>query len=206
MGTFCEKCSKLEEREENDEDYDCIEKINISPKNSINKGSPKKCNLKKKNSDNKSKGKSTKNIKADFNIFKFEEEEEDITPIKKKDSRQISFINPKNINFPHLNKIKTNPKYKSEITYRRRKKRSSTVKQNQFIFAKIFCEEICIPINQENLIWEKRGLPESNYMRGRLLGKGAYGQVYESKNPIFNNKVAMKIINKNRYELEVILI
>ena len=202
MGTFCEKCSKLEEREENDEDYDCIEKINISPKNSINKGSPKKSHLKKKNSDNKSKGKSTKNIKADFNIFKFEEEEEDITPIKKKDSRQISFINQKNINFPHLNKIKTNPKYKSEITYRRRKKRSSTVKQNQFIFAKIFCEEICIPINQENLIWEKRGLPESNYMRGRLLGKGAYGQVYESKNPIFNNKVAMKIINKNRYELD----
>ena len=48
MGIFCEKCSKLEEREENDEDYDCIEKINISPKNSINKGTPRNSYLKKR--------------------------------------------------------------------------------------------------------------------------------------------------------------
>jgi calcium-dependent protein kinase len=61
-----------------------------------------------------------------------------------------------------------------------------------------------IPINQENLIWGKKGLPQSNYVRGKSLGKGAYGNVYESRNPTFNNKVAMKIIDKNKIELDEI--
>ena len=61
-----------------------------------------------------------------------------------------------------------------------------------------------IPINQENLIWGKKGLPQNNYVRGKSLGKGAYGNVYESRNPTFNNKVAMKIIDKNKIELDEI--
>ena len=101
-----------------------------------------------------------------------------------------------NLNFYEL---KAERNIKSDARFKRRKKKSSTVKQNnQLLFSQIFSSDICIPINQENLIWEKKGLPKSNYVRGKLLGKGAYGNVYESRNPTFNNKVAMKIIKKNR--------
>ena len=76
------------------------------------------------------------------------------------------------------------------------------MKQNQFLFCQIFSAEICVPISQENLIWGKKGIPKNNYKRGQLLGKGAYGNVYESRSPIFNNKVAMKIINKNKVDYD----
>ena len=33
------------------------------------------------------------------------------------------------------------------------------------------------------------------------MGKGAFGNVYESKNPIFDNKIAMKIIDKNKINI-----
>jgi len=107
-----------------------------------------------------------------------------------------------NLNFYEL---KAERNIKSDARFKRRKKKSSTVKQNnQLLFSQIFSSDICIPINQENLIWEKKGLPKSNYVRGKLLGKGAYGNVYESRNPTFNNKVAMKIIKKNREDLDEI--
>ena len=77
--------------------------------------------------------------------------------------------------------------------FARRKKKSSTVKQNQFFFNQLFSAELCVPISQEKLIWENRGNQKNNYKRGNLLGKGAFGNVYESRNPIFDNKTAMKI-------------
>ena len=231
MGAFCDRCLK-EENEENDEDNNSLEKINISPKNYINKKelryqfdssdkilkSNKKENLKKKNSKSKEEDdimkntKSSKNINSRRNLINFEEDLDDIEDILPKNKKD--FINPpmnsininmskeKDENFPDSNKIKTNPKNKSVIPFRRRKNKSSTVRQNKFLFAKIFNKEMFAPINQENLIWEQKGLPENNYyMRGKLLGKGAFGQVYESKNPLFNSKVAMKIIKKNKYDL-----
>ena len=82
--------------------------------------------------------------------------------------------------------------------FARRKKKSSTVKQNQFFFNQLFSAELCVPISQEKLIWENRGNQKNNYKRGNLLGKGAFGYVYESRNPIFDNKIAMKIIDKNK--------
>ena len=209
MGAFCDRCLK-EENEENDEDNNSLEKINISPKNYINKKElryqfdssdkilklNKKENLKKKNSKSKEEDdimkntKSSKNINSRHNLINFEEDlydMEDTSPKNKKNfinlpmnSININMSKEKDENFPDSNKIKTNPKNKSVIPFRRRKNKSSTVRQNKFLFAKIFSEEMFAPINQENLIWEQKGLPENNYyMRG-----------------------AMKIINKNRYELD----
>ena len=100
------------------------------------------------------------------------------------------------------NDIELNQNKKIDAPIRRRKKKSATVKQNQFLFFQIFSAEICVPISQENLIWGKKGIPKNNYKRGQLLGKGAYGNVYESRSPIFNNKVAMKIINKNKVDYD----
>ena len=54
-----------------------------------------------------------------------------------------------------------------------------------------------MPISQESLILQQKGNPGKKYIRRRKIGSGTFGTVYESKNVIFNNKVAMKIIPKD---------
>ena len=148
------------------------------------------------------------NMISEHNKIIFEEDEDE-DGLKKGESKTIIGLDlqgKKNqkIALSHFDELKINKKSKSGEPFRRRKKKSSTVKQNPFLFAQLFSNELSIPINQENLIWGKKGLPQSNYVRGKSLGKGAYGNVYESRNPIFNNKVAMKIIDKNKIELDEI--
>ena len=148
------------------------------------------------------------NMISEHNKIIFEEDEDE-DGLKKRESKTIIGLDlqgkkNKKIALSHFDELKINKKSKSGEPFRRRKKKSSTVKQNPFLFAQLFSNELSIPINQENLIWGKKGLPQSNYVRGKSLGKGAYGSVYESRNPIFNNKVAMKIIDKNKIELDEI--
>ena len=150
-------------------------------------------NIQKKNFDNLNNKISPekKNL-----IFEFDEEE--ISKENKKELQKSLF--PKNTkNFQNLDELKINKKFVSDKPrFNRRKKKSSTVKQNQFFFNQLFSAELCVPITQEKLIWENRGFEKNKYKRGKLLGKGAFGNVYESKNPIFDNKIAMKIIDKNK--------
>ena len=148
------------------------------------------------------------NMISEHNKIIFEEDEDE-DGLKKRESKTIIGLDlqgkkKQKIALSHFDELKINKKSKSGEPFRRRKKKSSTVKQNPFLFAQLFSNELSIPINQENLIWGKKGLPQSNYVRGKSLGKGAYGNVYESRNPIFNNKVAMKIIDKNKIELDEI--
>ena len=153
-------------------------------------------NIQKKNFDNLNNKISPekKNL-----IFEFDEEE--ISKENKKELQKSLF--PKNTkNFQNLDELKINKKSVSDKPrFNRRKKKSSTVKQNQFFFNQLFSAELCVPITQEKLIWENRGFEKNKYKRGKLLGKGAFGNVYESKNPIFDNKIAMKIIDKNKINI-----
>ena len=153
-------------------------------------------NIQKKNFDNLNNKISPekKNL-----IFEFDEEE--ISKENKKELKKSLF--PKNTkNFQNLDELKINKKSVSDKPrFNRRKKKSSTVKQNQFFFNQLFSAELCVPITQEKLIWENRGFEKNKYKRGKLLGKGAFGNVYESKNPIFDNKIAMKIIDKNKINI-----
>ena len=133
------------------------------------------------------------------------EEVDDEDDFSKKASKSMIFIKSEQeieTKKFSLEDIKMDKKSISSKPFQRRKKKSSTVKQNQFFFNQIFSAEITIPISQENLIWERKGIPKNNYIRGKLLGKGAFGKVFESKNPIFNNKVAMKIIDKNKIQID----
>ena len=106
MGAFCDRCIK-EENEENDEDNNSLEKVNISPKNYINKKElryqfdssdkilklNKKENLKKKNSkskeedDIKKNAKSSKNINSRHSLINFEEDIDDIDDILPKNKK-----------------------------------------------------------------------------------------------------------------------
>ena len=81
--------------------------------------------------------------------------------------------------------------------YQRRKRKSTTLTENSNILKQLFLAEMSIPINQELLVQEQKGNPNDKYLRGKKLGKGTFGIVYEAKNLIFNSKVAMKIIPKN---------
>ena len=153
-------------------------------------------NIQKKNFDNLNNKISPekKNL-----IFEFDEEE--ISKENKKELKK-SLFSKNTKNFQNLDELKINKKFVSDKPrFNRRKKKSSTVKQNQFFFNQLFSAELCVPITQEKLIWENRGFEKNKYKRGKLLGKGAFGNVYESKNPIFDNKIAMKIIDKNKINI-----
>ena len=226
MGIICQRCTKTE-KEEEDENYNKKNKEELFPKNSMSSVDCYEDEIKdtiKENKIEKSESikrysKSSKNIKEleftkDINKSAKKmilqnsgtiEEVDDEDDFSKKASKSMIFIkNEKEIETKKfsLEDIIIDKKSISSKPFQRRKKKSSTVKQNQFFFNQIFSAEITIPISQENLIWERKGIPKNNYIRGKLLGKGAFGKVFESKNPIFNNKVAMKIIDKNKIQID----
>jgi calcium-dependent protein kinase len=90
------------------------------------------------------------------------------------------------------NEMEQNPQF-----YQRKKRKSTTLRENSNILKQLFQAEMSIPINQEILVQEQKGNPNDKYLRGKKLGKGTFGIVYEAKNLIFNSKVAMKVIPKN---------
>ena len=234
MGIICDKCANKEKDEDSDfmnkESFSpknsiisidtkikTEEKLTEEPKekkklNEYEEIMPKisKSSLSiKKTNEEKDIDKRANNFILEHNKIIFEEDDEDDDNYKKRESKTIIGLDlqgKKNqkLKLSHFDDLKVNKKSKSDEPFRRRKKKSSTVKQNPLLFAKLFSNDMSIPINQENLIWGKKGLPQSNYVRGKSLGKGAYGNVYESRNPTFNNKVAMKIIDKNKIELDEI--
>ena len=234
MGIICDKCANKEKDEDSDfmnkESFSpknsiisidtkikTEEKLTEEPKEKkklneyeeiMPKISKSSLNIKKTNKE-KDIDKRANNFILEHNKIIFEEDDEDDDGYKKRESKTIIGLDlqgKKNekLKLSHFDDLKVNKKSKSDEPFRRRKKKSSTVKQNPLLFAKLFSNDMSIPINQENLIWGKKGLPQSNYVRGKSLGKGAYGNVYESRNPTFNNKVAMKIIDKNKIELDEI--
>ena len=97
------------------------------------------------------------------------------------------------------NEMEENPQL-----FQRKRRKSTTLKENSNILKQLFLAEMSIPINQEVLVQEQKGNLNDKYLRGKKLGKGTFGIVYEAKNLIFNSKVALKVIPKNarmKYEL-----
>ena len=91
------------------------------------------------------------------------------------------------------------------VVFQRRQKKSTTLMENSKILQQLFLAEMSIPISQELLVLQQKGNPSDKYIRGKKIGKGTFGTVYESKNIIFNNLVAMKIIYKD-YHMDNLLI
>ena len=221
-GVICERCSKKDEEEKVNEETELNKEENISPRISMQPENQEKTkkeeaitksiklksgkvNIKEKRDEKKTifSSRTTKDrdlIQNQNGIIEFDEkdlfkENNDDNNSKKKLKKENKII----LNFDNIEIDKKNgPK---QQRFARRKKKSSTVKQNQFFFNQLFSAELCVPISQEKLIWENRGYQKNNYKRGNLIGKGAFGYVYESINPIFDNKIAMKIIDKNKMNI-----
>ena len=79
----------------------------------------------------------------------------------------------------------------------RKGKRSTTLKERTKLSQKLLAEEMNLQVKQENLIIQEKGNPSKKYKPTKMLGSGSFGSVYEAKNTIFNNIVAMKVIKKD---------
>ena len=69
--------------------------------------------------------------------------------------------------------------------------------ENTKVMQQLFNVEMSIPISPTLLIMDQKGNPSENYICGEKVGDGSFGTVYKAKNILFNNTMAMKVINKN---------
>ena len=79
----------------------------------------------------------------------------------------------------------------------RKGKRSTTLIEKSKLAQKLLTAEMNIQVNQENLVIQEKGNPSKKYKPTKMLGSGSFGSVYEAKNTIFQNTVAMKVIKKD---------
>ena len=79
----------------------------------------------------------------------------------------------------------------------RKGKRSTTLKEKTKLSQKLLAAEMNLQVKQENLIIQEKGNPSKKYKPTKMLGSGSFGSVYEAKNTIFQNIVAMKVIKKD---------
>ena len=84
----------------------------------------------------------------------------------------------------------------------RKGKRSTTLMEKSNLAQKLLSEEMKVEVRQENLVIQEKGNPKKKYKPIKLLGNGSFGSVYEAENIIFQNSVAMKIINKTDNDLD----
>ena len=85
----------------------------------------------------------------------------------------------------------------SKKVFKRKNKKSTTLMENSKVIKQLFDIQLSIPVSQNLLIMEQKGNPSDKYVKGEKIGSGSFGTVYEAKNLIFNNTVAMKVITKS---------
>ena len=80
----------------------------------------------------------------------------------------------------------------------RKSKRSTTLVEKSKLSERLLMEEMSLSIYQDILVSEEKGNPSKKYKAKKMLGSGSFGSVYEAKNILFGNSVAMKVIKKDK--------
>ena len=94
-----------------------------------------------------------------------------------------------------------NDKEQNTYKFQRNNRKSVTLINNKSLLPeKLHSVEMKIPVMQETLITQKFGNPDKYYKKIKDLGSGSYGNVYEAKNLIFDNIVAIKTIGSRKYD------
>ena len=107
-------------------------------------------------------------------------------------------LKDKNIlNLKKENIIEEKDEIKEEKKFVRKGKRSTTLIEKSKLGQKLIAAEMNVQVKQETLIIQEKGNPSKKYKPTKILGSGSFGSVYEAKNTIFQNTVAMKVIKKD---------
>ena len=97
------------------------------------------------------------------------------------------------------NQNQSNDKYsglRHSSAFKRKAKKSATLMETSDVLKQLFKIQMSIPVSQDMLVIHQKGNPSDKYIRGKKLGSGTFGEVYEAKNTQFKNIVAIKIIKK----------
>ena len=89
-------------------------------------------------------------------------------------------------------------KYGMNDKFIRKGKRSTTLVEKAKLSDKLLMAEMSLSVKQDILVIEEKGNPSKKYKAKKMLGSGSFGSVYEAKNTIFGNTVAMKVIKKDK--------
>ena len=89
-------------------------------------------------------------------------------------------------------------KYGINDKFIRKGKRSTTLVEKAKLSDKLLKAEMSLTVKQDILVIEEKGNPSKKYKPKNMLGSGSFGSVYEAKNTIFGNTVAMKVIKKDK--------
>ena len=89
-------------------------------------------------------------------------------------------------------------KYGINDKFIRKGKRSTTLVEKEKLSNKLLMAEMSLTVKQDILVIEEKGNPSKKYKPKKMLGSGSFGSVYEAKNTIFGNTVAMKVIKKDK--------
>ena len=201
-----EKEEEKEEKDEKEENEETIFKFEHDDDEKVEEKPPKKIMKKMSSCFKYKKYEKSKSFHLKKSDKEIEEKTVKIIENKKHMEQGIKRKKYKNktVNEPKKNIVgnnenkdtNANSNSNEEVWYRRKKK-STTLMQNSKMLKQFFLAEMKVPISHEILVPQTKGNPNEKYIRGKQIGKGTFGNVYESKNLIFNNKVAMKVIPKN---------
>ena len=89
-------------------------------------------------------------------------------------------------------------KYGMNDKFIRKGKRSTTLVEKAKLSDKLLMAEMSLTVKQDILVIEEKRNPSKKYKAKKMLGSGSFGSVYEAKNTIFGNTVAMKVIKKDK--------
>ena len=179
------KSKKEHERKKSDKLFDRDDDDEID-ENKEYKGDKKSSCFRKENSPTK---KHVVKINEDFEKKTDQEINEEVKERRKKRTQFKTVKDPSELK---------QDKYGIKDKFIRKGKRSTTLVEKSKLSDKLLQAEMSLTVKQDILVIEEKGNPSKKYKPKKMLGSGSFGCVYEAKNTIFGNTVAMKVIKKDK--------